>query len=128
MSISILPASAYATTSGGEARKFIFTSACTLPSKLRLPESTEQATKSPSVIALLTGSGIGPEFPIQVVQPYPTVWKPKEFKDDYIEAAANYVIDPVSKEFYNPNEFVFEEDKFAEADEQIVEKLDSKSD
>ena len=47
-SMSSVPASAYATTSGGEARKFMRTSGCTRPSKLRLPESTAQAVRSPA--------------------------------------------------------------------------------
>ena len=34
-----------------------------------LPESTEQTTRSESVIAFDTGSGSGPELPMQVVQP-----------------------------------------------------------
>jgi hypothetical protein len=39
------------------------------PSKLRLPESTETATSSPSAIARETAGGSGPELPMQVVQP-----------------------------------------------------------
>ena len=42
----MLPAIAYATTSGGDARKFIFTCGWMRPSKLRLPDSTEHATTS----------------------------------------------------------------------------------
>jgi hypothetical protein len=42
-------------------------------SKLRLPDSTEHTTRSPSATAAEIGSGSGPEFPMQVVQPYPTV-------------------------------------------------------
>jgi hypothetical protein len=38
-------------------------------SKLRFPESTEQTTRSPSSTAAEIGSGSGPEFPMQVVQP-----------------------------------------------------------
>ena len=45
------------------------TSACTRPSKFLLPESTEQATRSPSATACEMCSGKGPEFPMQVVQP-----------------------------------------------------------
>ena len=45
------------------------TSACTRPSKFRLPESTEQATRSPSATAWEICAGRGPEFPMQVVQP-----------------------------------------------------------
>ena len=69
MSMSRLPASAYATTSGGEARKFILISGCTRPSKLRLPESTEQATTSPALTASEISGFSGPELPMQVVQP-----------------------------------------------------------
>jgi hypothetical protein len=36
---------------------------------LRLPESTEQTTRSPFSIAIEIASGSGPEFPMQVVQP-----------------------------------------------------------
>ena len=47
---------------------FAFTSGCTRPSKLRLPDSTEATTSSfrrcPS-----TPAGSGPELPMQVVQP-----------------------------------------------------------
>jgi hypothetical protein len=38
-------------------------------SKLRLPESTAQTTRSPSPTASEIGSGSGPEFPMHVVQP-----------------------------------------------------------
>src|SRR5258708_1924527 len=69
ISMSKLPASAQAPTKGGEAREVIFIFRCTRPSKLRLPDSTEQATTS----ALFTASEIsglnGPELPMQVVQP-----------------------------------------------------------
>src|SRR6202161_29631 len=58
MSISRFPASAYATTSGGEARKFILISGCTRPSKLRFPESTEHATTSP-VLTASDMAGVG---------------------------------------------------------------------
>ena len=39
------------------------------PSKLRLPERTEAATRFFSLIALEIGSSSGPELPMQVVQP-----------------------------------------------------------
>ena len=45
-------------------------------SKFRFPDSTEQTTRSPSTTAFEIASGSGPEFPMHVVQPYPTVWKP----------------------------------------------------
>src|ERR1700746_2030364 len=63
-------------TSGGEARKFARTSAFTRPSKLRLPESTAQATRSWSLMALETSAGSGPELPRRGVQPKPTRLKP----------------------------------------------------
>src|SRR5262252_794697 len=44
------------------------------PSKLRLPDSTLATTRSFASIASATGCGSGPELPMQVVQPYPTVW------------------------------------------------------
>ena len=39
------------------------------PSKLRLPESTAAATRSPSSMASEIGSLSGPELPMQLVQP-----------------------------------------------------------
>src|SRR3954447_25826968 len=42
------------------------------PSKLRLPDSTEQTARSPLVTASEISGGSGPELPMQVVQPYPT--------------------------------------------------------
>src|SRR5690606_23706345 len=47
------------------------------PSKLRLPESTEQTTRPRSRTSAATSSGSGPLLPMQVVQPYPTTWKPR---------------------------------------------------
>src|SRR5690606_30361745 len=68
-SISTRPTSAYATTSMGDIKKFIFTCGCTLASKFRFPESTEQTTSSFSSTALAIAGGKGPELPIQEVQP-----------------------------------------------------------
>ena len=65
----MLPAMAYATTSGGDAKKFILTCGWMRPSKLRLPESTEQATTSLFCSAVAISSGNGPELPMHVVQP-----------------------------------------------------------
>src|SRR3954454_20613282 len=45
-------------------------------SKFLFPDRTEQTTRSLSTTAFEIGSGNGPELPMQVVQPYPTVWKP----------------------------------------------------
>src|SRR3954463_4053981 len=71
-----LPASAWATTSGGEARELACTSGETRPSKLRLPERTAAATMPFSLIDFDISSGSGPELPMQVVQPKPTRLKP----------------------------------------------------
>src|SRR6266480_5783229 len=46
------------------------------PSKLRLPESTEATDRSPLVMASEISGASGPEFPMHVVQPYPTRSKP----------------------------------------------------
>src|ERR1019366_6198550 len=46
------------------------------PSKLRLPDSTDATTRLCSAIAWVTAAGSGPEFPMQVVEPYATMWKP----------------------------------------------------
>ena len=50
-------------------RKLAFTFWCTRASKLRLPESTEAATKSWLVMASSTACGSGPELPMHVVHP-----------------------------------------------------------
>src|SRR4030067_310395 len=47
------------------------------PSKFRFPERTETATRFPFRIPSAIGSGRGPEFPMQVVQPYPTRGNPR---------------------------------------------------
>ena len=67
--MSTRPASANATTSGGDMRKLALMFWWTRASKLRLPESTEAATKSFLTTASSTGAGSGPELPMQVVQP-----------------------------------------------------------
>ncbi len=56
-------------TSGGEVRKFIFTSGWMRPSKLRLPDRIEHTVRSWPVTAALTAVMSGPELPMQVVQP-----------------------------------------------------------
>ena len=63
------PAIAYATTSGGEARKFALMFGWMRASKLRLPDSTAAQTRSFSVIASSIAGSSGPELPMQVVQP-----------------------------------------------------------
>ena len=65
----MFPASAYATTNGGEARKLALTSWWTLPSKFLFQDNTEQTVKLFVFISLEIHSSKGPEFPIQVVQP-----------------------------------------------------------
>src|SRR5690606_17093107 len=75
-STSTVPARAAATTSGGDARKFMRTSGWIRPSKFRLPESTAATSSAPSAIASETAGSSEPELPMQVVQPYPTRVKP----------------------------------------------------
>jgi hypothetical protein len=62
-------ASANATTSGGDMRKFDFTFWCTRASKLRLPESTEAVMRSFFTTASSMLASSGPELPMQVVHP-----------------------------------------------------------
>ena len=69
MSMSTRPASAKATTSGGDMRKLALMLWWTRASKLRLPERTEAATRSFFAIASSIGADSGPELPMQVVQP-----------------------------------------------------------
>src|SRR4029079_10936719 len=59
-------------------------------SKLRFPERTAHATRSPSAIACETGSGSGPEFPMHVVQPSPTVWQPSASRYGVRPARSKY--------------------------------------
>jgi len=67
--MSTRPASAKATTSGGDIRKFAFTFGCTRASKFRLPDSTETTTRSLAATATSRAGSNGPELPMQVVQP-----------------------------------------------------------
>ncbi len=67
--MSTRPASAKATTRGGDIRKFALMFWCTRASKLRLPERTLAATKSFFTTASSIGAARGPELPMQVVQP-----------------------------------------------------------
>src|SRR5262245_43173116 len=46
------------------------------PSKLRLPLNTDATTRLRASTSADTSSGSGPLLPMQVVQPYPTRWKP----------------------------------------------------
>jgi hypothetical protein len=76
MSKRIVPAIAYATTSGGEARKACFAYGWMRPSKLRLPDRTAVAYRSRSMISCwITGSS-APDMPLQVVQAKATTPKP----------------------------------------------------
>ena len=67
--MSILPASAKATTRGGLMRKFALMLCWIRASKFRFPERTAQTTSSPSATAREISSGSGPEFPMHVVHP-----------------------------------------------------------
>src|SRR6185436_5013081 len=67
---------AYATTSGGLARKFAFRFGWMRASKLRLPESTAAQTRSFFVIASLISGARSPALPMHVVQPYAARLKP----------------------------------------------------
>src|SRR5690554_2383419 len=87
----------------GDIRKFIFTCGCTLASKFLFPESTEATTISPLSTASAIAVGRGPEFPIQEVQPYPTLWKRKASKSASSPARFKYLVttfDPGAKEVF----------------------------
>src|SRR3970282_2156016 len=62
------------------------------PSKLRLPESTAATTNCPSSIARDTASGNGPEFPMQVVHPYPTTPNPSFSRSDSTPDRSKYSV------------------------------------
>ena len=47
-----------------------------LPSKFLLLLATAATARSPSVICFETSSERGPEFPMQVMHPYPQFWNP----------------------------------------------------
>src|SRR6266516_1543934 len=69
-------------------------------SKFRFHDSTEQTTRSPSTIAAEIASDSGPEFPMHVVHPYPTVWKPSSSRYLSRPACAKYSVttfDPGAK-------------------------------
>jgi hypothetical protein len=68
-SFSTVPAIAYATTSGGDARKFALRFGWIRASKLRLPDSTAAQTRSLPVIASLNLGARSPALPMHVVQP-----------------------------------------------------------
>ena len=74
--MSTVPAIAYATTSGGDIRKLALMLWCTRASKFRFPESTDAATMSSARTTSSIPLSSGPEFPMHVVHPYPTVWNP----------------------------------------------------
>src|SRR5262245_20869226 len=62
------------------------------PSKLRLPESTEQTTRPCSRTSPATSSGSGPLLPMHVVQPKPTTLKPSASSDVCNPAFARYSV------------------------------------
>src|SRR5437764_4837722 len=62
------------------------------PSKLRLPESTDTTARSASPTACEMASGSGPEFPMQVVQPYPTSPKPSSSRGSVRPARSRYSV------------------------------------
>ncbi|CFT90610.1 Uncharacterised protein [Bordetella pertussis] len=64
-----VPASAYATTSGGEARKLALMFGWMRASKLRLPDSTAEHTRSLPRMASFRSAVRSPALPMQVVQP-----------------------------------------------------------
>ena len=68
--VSTVPASAKATTSGGDIRKFALRFGWMRASKLRLPESTAAQTRS-LLVDRVVRSRVerSPELPMQVVQP-----------------------------------------------------------
>ncbi len=68
-SMSTRPASANATTSGGDARYDARTRGWIRPSKLRLPDRTAATTSWSASTAAAIGSSSGPELPMHVVQP-----------------------------------------------------------
>lgn len=70
-SISTVPAIANATTNGGDAKKLALVNGWTLPSKFLFPLNTEATTMSLALIASSTSFDIYPEFPMQVIHPYP---------------------------------------------------------
>src|SRR5689334_11967957 len=62
------------------------------PSKFRFPLRTEATTRSSLSIALEMGGGSGPLFPMQVVQPYPTVLNPRASSAGVSPARARYSV------------------------------------
>src|SRR3712207_2918075 len=62
----------------------------TRPSKLRLPDRTEQATRSLSLIAFETSGISGPELPMQLPQPKPTRLKPSASRSFWRSAFWKY--------------------------------------
>src|SRR5580698_6293609 len=60
------------------------------PSKLRLPDSTAAATRLCLLIVAEISSDSGPELPMQVVQPKPTMLKPSLSSDFCKSAALRY--------------------------------------
>ena len=108
-SMFTVPAIAYIITNGGEAKKLDLINGWILPSKFLLPEITLQTFKSPDSINSETFFDKGPELPIHVVQPYPTISKPKELSGLIRFASSKYfstTLLPGAKDvFYPPRNF-----------------------
>src|SRR6202022_1281423 len=80
-SMSDRPASAMATTIGGEAKYDESTSGWIRPGKLRLPDRTATTDSDRSRTCWATGSFSGPEFPMQVPHPKPVTLNPRRSRD-----------------------------------------------
>src|SRR6185295_12157618 len=61
-------------------------------SKLRFPDSTDATMSLLSSTTLAIGSGNGPEFPMHVVQPYPTRLNPRASRSFCTPAALRYSV------------------------------------
>src|SRR5688500_11003032 len=79
--MSILPASANATTSGGLMRKLALTLWWMRASKLRFPDRTLAAIRSFTASVSSNSRSSGPELPMHVVQPNPTTLKPSRSRN-----------------------------------------------
>src|ERR1700751_3848968 len=62
------------------------------PSKLRLPDKTDTTARSFPLTTSEISSGSGPELPMQVVQPYPTRWKPSASRYSVSPARSRYSV------------------------------------
>src|SRR6201996_2062141 len=92
MSKRIVPAIAYATTSGGDARNACFAYGWMRPSKLRLPDSTAVAYRSRSTTSFwITGSS-APDMPLHDVHAYATTPKPSASSSGSSPASSRYSV------------------------------------